>query len=135
MDQKAIYQLLIDTWNSADFSRTAEWLAEDYVSHYGLADQQLPHAPREAFMLGVEWFRSVTPDFVFNIKFIVSDGDMLVGHWEGEGTQQGELLGIPPSGKRFVLRGFDALRFDNGKVVEVWHIEDLHGAIKQLEMR
>ena len=68
MNQKAVYQLLIDTWNTADFSRTAQWLAEDYVSHYGLADQQLPHSPREAFMLGVKWFRSVTPDFVFKIN-------------------------------------------------------------------
>ena len=84
-------------------------------------------------MLGVKWFRSVTPDFVFKIKFIVNEGGMLVGHWEGEGTHQGELLGISPTGKRFALRGFDALRFDAGKVVEVWHIEDLYNVIRQLE--
>jgi predicted ester cyclase len=133
LTHKQVYQLLIHTWNTADFSRTPEWLLENYRSHYGLVDQGLSGTPREAFMNGVKWFRSVTPDFVFNIKFMVEENDMLVGHWEGEGTHHGELLGIKPTGKRFVLRGVDMLRFERGKVVEVWHIEDLFGAMRQLQ--
>jgi predicted ester cyclase len=132
MNHKDVYRLLIDTWNTADFSRTPEWLLENYVSHYGLVDQNLTGSPRDAFIAGVRWFRTVTPDFAFTIKFMVEENDMLVGHWVGEGTHQGELLGIPPTGKRFVLRGVDMLRFEDDMVAEVWHIEDLHNAMRQL---
>jgi len=132
VNHKEVYRLLIDTWNTADFSRTPEWLLENYVSHYGLADQELTGSPRDAFISGVRWFRTATPDFVFTIKFMVEENDMLVGHWQGEGTHQGEMLGIPPTGKRFVLRGVDMLRFEDDMVAEVWHIEDLHNAMRQL---
>ena len=104
MNHKDVYRLLIETWNTADFSRTPEWLNEDYLSHYGLVDQKLDGSPRDAFKAGVRWFRSATPDFVFQIKFMVEENDMLMGHWEGEGTHQGAMLGIEPTGKRFILR-------------------------------
>jgi predicted ester cyclase len=133
MNHKDSYRLLIRTWNTADFSRTPEWLKEDYVSHYGLADQPISGSPREAFMAGVIWFRSMSPDFEFRIKFMVEEGDMLIGHWEGEGTQEGDFLGIPATGKRFVLRGVDMLRFEGDMVAEVWHIEDFFGAVRQLQ--
>jgi predicted ester cyclase len=42
-----------------------------------------------------------------------------------EGTHQGELLGIPATGRRVRWDGIDVYRVANGKIVEEWLGDDL----------
>ena len=39
------------------------------------------------------------------------------------GTHQGELMGIPPTGRTVEMAIMDIARLVDGKVVETWHIE------------
>jgi len=48
------------------------------------------------------------------------------------GTQQGELMGIPPTGKPFSVTGIEIYRFDGGKIVEHWLEVDNLGMLQQL---
>ena len=129
MDNKTIYRRLINVWNTGEFSRTDEWLADDYTSHQRLAGQ--PEG-REGFHRAAQWFRTVFSEFVFTIDFMVSEGDRLVGRWSGQGTHAGDFLGIAATGKVIHLTGFDALRIAHGLVVEVWHQEDMVGLLRQM---
>jgi len=54
--------------------------------------------------------------------------------WTAEGTYQGELLGIPPTGKRIRFGGISIYRLDEGKVAEVWEQIDMLGFMQQLGM-
>jgi predicted ester cyclase len=48
------------------------------------------------------------------------------------GTRTGELLGIPPTGKRVERTGIAIRRFEGGKVVEHWAQIDALGLLQQL---
>jgi hypothetical protein len=43
-----------------------------------------------------------------------------VTRWSGTGTHLGELMGIPPTGKRGTVTGISIGRYEGGKLVEEW---------------
>jgi predicted ester cyclase len=48
------------------------------------------------------------------------------------GTHQGELFGIPPTGKRMSIGAISITRVENGMGVEHWSQVDQLGMIQQL---
>lgn len=59
--------------------------------------------------------------------------DELFVRWKMTGKHVGEFFGNPASGKELVFHGHDFFRFENGKIVEVWHVEDLLGMVMQMK--
>jgi len=55
--------------------------------------------------------------------------------WSHTGTHTGEFLGIPPTGKTFVLQGIDMYRVQHGKIAEHWNVVDMLGFCQQLGVR
>ncbi len=72
------------------------------------------------------------PDMHATIDDMVAEGDKVVVRYTVEGTQQGELLGVPPSGKRFQTSGISVYRLAEGKIAEQWEQADLLGLMQQL---
>ena len=52
--------------------------------------------------------------------------------WAATGTQEGELMGIPPTGRQVTLTGFDLFRIEGGRIVEMWQEADQLGMMQQL---
>jgi predicted ester cyclase len=50
------------------------------------------------------------------------------------GTNTGELAGMPPSGERVAVTGFDMFRIANDRIVERWHCDDYFSLLQQLGM-
>jgi predicted ester cyclase len=48
------------------------------------------------------------------------------------GTHQGELMGVPASGKPIFVRGMTILRFEDDKCVERWSEIDMVGLMAQI---
>jgi predicted ester cyclase len=48
------------------------------------------------------------------------------------GTHQGELQGIPPTGKQITVPGMTINRIVDGKLAEEWVIVDTLGMLQQL---
>jgi predicted ester cyclase len=63
---------------------------------------------------------------------MVAEGDEVVVRYTAEGTQQGALLGVPPTGKRFRISAISIYRLAEGKVAEQWEQGDLLGLMQQL---
>jgi predicted ester cyclase len=40
--------------------------------------------------------------------------------WTSSGTNIGPLFGNPPTGKRYIVTGFDLFRISDGKIKELW---------------
>ena len=72
------------------------------------------------------------PDFNTSIDLLVAEDDLVVGHFTTSGTHQGELMGIPATGKKVSFTETHILRFANGKVVEHWGNQDDLGMMQQL---
>lgn len=51
--------------------------------------------------------------------------DRVFVRWRMEGRHTGDMLGVPASGRSVWLHGHDLMRVHDGKIVEIWHIEQL----------
>jgi predicted ester cyclase len=48
------------------------------------------------------------------------------------GTREGEMGGIPPTGKHVSISGMSVARFEGGKIAEMWSTWDTLGYLQQL---
>ena len=79
-------------------------------------------------------FTTAHPDGVHVIQDLIAEGDRVVARVTGTGTHTGELLGIPPTGKRLEMPGIVIYRIESGKIVERWAQHDVFGLMQQLGM-
>ena len=109
-----------------------ELIAPDYVHHF-------PDDPEGGGVRGPEGmkeligsFRSAFPDIEFIIDEQVAEEDKVVMRITARGTHEGELQGIPPTGRRVTLMGMVMSRSAGGKMVESWELYDNLGMMQQL---
>jgi len=129
-DAKATLTAYYDAWKSGDADALDALLADDFVDHDPVpgftADKQ-----------GAKQFLAVTmgatKDAEMRVSPIVVDGDNAAAHWTMDWTQVGDFMGqVPADGKRLSLRGHDFYRLKDGRIAEVWHVEDIVGVLMQL---
>jgi predicted ester cyclase len=65
---------------------------------------------------------------------LVAEGDQIVERFTFVGTQKGDFLGIPASGKQVHVTGMSIFRIADGKIVEHWGENDGMGLLMQLGM-
>jgi predicted ester cyclase len=64
---------------------------------------------------------------------VLASGDKTVARVRATGTHQGELMGIPPTGKRVDVQLIDIMKFDDaGLVREHWGVVDTMSMMQQL---
>jgi steroid delta-isomerase-like uncharacterized protein len=72
------------------------------------------------------------PDFNLTVEDIVAEDDKVAKRWVFQGTHSGEFAGIPPTGKRVIMRGITLYRLTRGKVSELYWNYDVFGLLQQL---
>lgn len=127
-EPKAILSALGDSvFAKKDFSQLEQLIREDYIQHNPLVGQG-----RKGFRDFFEaWFKAV-PDFKYELKKIVSEGDLVWAYGTYSGTQTGNWLGVPATGKPYSFDAVDIFRIQDGKLAEHWDVLDAYGLFKQL---
>ena len=123
-------QLVEEVLNKGNMARADEILAPDFVEHEELPPGMLPD--REAPKQLTAMLRNAFPDFKATINDLVAEGDKVVIHMTWSGTQQGEFMGIPPTGQPISVGVFDILRIAGGQIVEHWGLTDTMSMMQQL---
>jgi len=77
-------------------------------------------------------YRAAFPDIHVTIEDQIADGDLVVSRWSAKGTHQGELMGIPATGKHATVTGITIDRIADGLIVESWNNWDTLGLMQQL---
>jgi len=126
---KAKIRQAYDAINAGDWDKFATLLSDDFVDHNPNHGQK-PGAKGEIESLSQ--FRAAFPDLKFNIQHIVAEGDMAAVHFKLTGTNKGEFMGKPATGKAFSIEGYDLLRIVRGKAVERWGLSDDAAMMMQL---
>jgi steroid delta-isomerase-like uncharacterized protein len=128
-ENKTIVRRFEELFNEKQVDRADEFVAPDYIDHGALPGQApgLDGAKQKWAM-----YIAAIPDLRVPIEDMVAEGDKVVVRWTAEGTQRGELLGIPPAGKRLRFSGISIYRLAEGKVAEVWEQFDRLGLMQQL---
>jgi len=126
---KAVLPRAEELWNTGDLAIADEIFATDFVNHD-------PSAPDVRDLETYKGFIAVTragfPDFHVTIEDIIAEGDKVASRWTARGTHQGELIGIPPTGKQATWTGMTIYRFAGGKIVEAWWSKDMLSMLIQL---
>lgn len=100
----------------------------NFVGH-GSPTRTFTHADG---MKEAQGWRNVFPDLVVRVDRMVAENDMVSVHWTARGTNTGEGMGIPATGKSAHISGQTMFRFENGKIAEEWTSGDALGLMRQL---
>ena len=123
-----VRRLLEEPWTDLDV--VDELVDESYVGH----DSSLPgplDGP-QGFKDNVSMFRAAYSDARITVDDQIAEGDTVASRWTGRGTHDGELMGVPASGKQVTVSGIVVSRVANGKVVEEWTNWDTLGMLQQI---
>jgi steroid delta-isomerase-like uncharacterized protein len=119
-----------EVFNGGNVDLADELYAPDSVLH----DPSLPedlHGPE-----GIKRYAAMTlgafPDIRVTVEDQVAEGDKVVSRWTATGTHTGDLMGIPPTGRRVEISGVTINRFSGGKIAEDWYQSDDLGMMRQL---
>lgn len=129
-NKEIVRRFMEEAWNLGDEGALERYLHPRVVQH-GSANQQ-PLGP-EGSRRFIQEMREAFPDMHFDLEDVVAEGDRVVVRWSGEGTHQGPLLGLPPSGRSVELEGMSEHRLKNGRIAETWTQWDTLGVLRQLD--
>ena len=128
-ENKALVERFVEEfWNEGNTSTADELMAPDAKIH--LPSGEVVN-PDEAKGFAARW-RESFPDWHSTFEELVAEGDRVAERWTGRGTHQGELQGIPPTGKRVEAPGSVFYRIVDGKIVELWGQLDMMSLMQQL---
>jgi predicted ester cyclase len=74
----------------------------------------------------------VFPDMAVTVEDLIAEGDRVAARVTTRGTHAGELIGLPPTGRRVEWSGISMTRHAGGKIVEQWGEFDALGLLQQL---
>ena len=120
-----------EVFSKGNFNVLDEMIATDHVNSGPGTISGLPAGPEGTKQL-VTVYRNAFPDLRFTIDEQIAEGDKVVTRWTALGTHQGELAGIPATGKSSTVTGIAVDRIVNGKIAESWGIFDQFGMMQQL---
>jgi steroid delta-isomerase-like uncharacterized protein len=104
-------------------------MAPNYRAHQAGMPGPMDRTQHEQFGRA---FLQAFPDAEVTVEDLIVEGDTGVIRWTLRGTHQGELMGIPPTGREITNDGIEINRVENGKVVEHWVEMDQMGMLQQL---
>lgn len=130
MDHAATMRRMYGLLNAGDVDGFGELLADDFVEH-----EELPGL--EPGKEGVKTFFRMSiaafPDMRMNAEDVLVSGDKVVARARMTGTQQGDFMDIPATGKSIDVQLIDIIRFgDDGLAREHWGVLDSMTMMQQL---
>jgi steroid delta-isomerase-like uncharacterized protein len=130
-ENKAIMRQYFEgAWEQGNLELLDELLAPDYVNH-NPATPEMPTGP-EGVKGVVSMFRSGMPDLKVVIEDMIAEGEKVATRYTLEGTHEGELFGVPPTGQRLSIKSMTVERVVDGKVRDHWRVTDNLEMMQQL---
>jgi steroid delta-isomerase-like uncharacterized protein len=130
MDHAATMHRLYALLSAGDIDGFGELLAADFIEHEetpGLAPTK--DGVKEFFRM----YRAAFPDLRMEPEDVLASGDKAVARVRATGTNQGDFMGMPATGKRIDVQLIDIMRFgDDGLVREHWGVLDAMTMMQQL---
>ncbi len=129
-ESKAIVRRFWSVWEEGNIDLVDELLAPDYINHTPASPDQ-PTGP-EGVKGVVAMFRSAIPDLRVVVEDMIAEGDKVAVRYTLEGTHEGELFGVPPTGRRLSIKSIAVERVSDGKIIEHWRVTDSLDMMQQL---
>jgi steroid delta-isomerase-like uncharacterized protein len=130
MDHATTIRRMYEAISAGDIEGFGAMLADDFVDH-----EELPGlAPtKEGVLAFFRMYIAAFPDLRMHPEDVIASGDKVVARTRAIGTNQGEFMGMPPTGRSVDVQLVDIIRFgDDGLAREHWGVFDQLGMMQQL---
>ena len=130
-ENKAVSRRLVDeAFQGGRLEVVDELVDQNYEGH----DPGSPEVIRgpEGVKQLIQGYRTAFPDLRITVEDQLAEGDKVATRWSARGTHQGELFGVPPTGKESRVSGITIDRISGGKIVESHDNWDTFGLLQQL---
>ena len=130
MDHVATMRRCYELINTGDIDGFAEFLADDFVEH-----EQTPGlAPtKEGVLEFFRMYRAAFPDLHFEPQDYIASGDKVVTRVRVTGTNTGDFMGMPATGRSIDIQLIDIVRFGDDQLGhEHWGVADVMTMMRQL---
>jgi steroid delta-isomerase-like uncharacterized protein len=129
-ENKAVVRACFQTGTDGNLDALDAIIHPDYLLH----DPSAPEEVRgvEGLKQLVAMYRSGVPDLRVTIEHQFTRGDYVATRFTTRGTHEGEIMGVPPTGRDVTLTGITISRCRDGKIVEEWEVSDVFGLLQQI---
>ena len=115
--------------NDGRFDAADELVHEDFVELDPFPGQR---QGREGLKDVLRMFRDAFPDIHWMVEETIASGDKVVSRFKWSGTQRGNFLGIPATGRKVAVPGVVIDRLKDGKMADSRILMDTLGLMQQL---
>jgi steroid delta-isomerase-like uncharacterized protein len=129
-NKAVVRRWVVEGFNTGD-PAIADEIIDPAFSYHHPGLPPIPSGP-EGYRQLVAMYRDAFPDLNITMVEMIAEGDRVVARWTAQGTNTGEMMGMPPTGKAFQAPGMNMFRINGGKVAEVWTSFDDLGMMQQL---
>jgi steroid delta-isomerase-like uncharacterized protein len=132
MNHEASMRRSYELISHGDIDGFGRLVAAGFVEH-----QATPGLPptKEGVLELFRGYRAAFPDLRMHVEEVIASGATTVARVTVSGTQKGEFMGMPPSGRRAEVQLIDIMRFDDaGLIAEHWGVVDTLSLLQQLGM-
>jgi steroid delta-isomerase-like uncharacterized protein len=130
MDHATTIRRMYDLLSAGDIDGFGDLIADDFVEH-----EETPgiEPTKEGVKQFFHMYRAAFPDLRMEPQDVLASGDKVVARARATGTNQGEFMGMPATGKSVDVQLIDIIRFgDDGLAREHWGVFDALGMMQQL---
>jgi steroid delta-isomerase-like uncharacterized protein len=132
MDHSATARRMYDLLSSGDIDGFGALVGDDFIEHEetpGLAPT------KDGVLQFFRMYRAAYPDLRLVVDDVVASGDKVVVRATATGTNDGEVMGMPPTGECIDVPLIDIHCFgDDGLAREHWGVVDMLAMMQQLGM-
>jgi steroid delta-isomerase-like uncharacterized protein len=129
-DVKEIARRVLEGPWQGKLDEVLELVGDDYVGHVPGVPE--PIRGKDGFREFASSYLAGFPDGTITIDDQIAEGEFVATRWTGRGTNTGELMGMPPTGKQVTVEGITYSRIADGKTREAWLIWDTLSMVQQL---
>ena len=116
--------------NGGNVDLVDELLTDDFVDHEEPFPGMTPD--RDGVKDFVRAMRAAFPDIRMTPEQVLSDNERVMIRYRMTGTHDGEFMGMPATGRKVDMTGYDEARVVDGRAVEHWGAMDAAQLMQQL---
>jgi predicted ester cyclase len=129
-ENKEVVRIFTERWGRGDSSVFDELTTDNFIMHVLTGD---------GFDIDTDYLKQTNdmghvgfPDYYLTINDMIAENDKVMVIATRTGTNTGEFLGIPPTGNKVKIFRVAMCRLENGRVAEMWGMDDYLSQFQQL---
>jgi predicted ester cyclase len=127
--KEAVRVFYKELWDHADTSFVPRLFHADFTFRGSLGPELVGH---EQFIGYVRHVTTALGRYTTDILSMVEEGPRVFAKVRFHGFHQGELLGVPPSGRHVWWHGTPVFTFDGPLIRDLWVLGDIHNLLARL---